>query len=187
MRAIFRKAPFVLAAGVLVALCFAKVEIQVDKGADFPHYKTYEWLAPRVLKKTGLIENDPVFSPVVKAAINRELVRRGLNEVARDGQLQVSTMALTTSIPSVDAMIFPGGGIYQSVGGEMTTPNANVVTIGRYNKEGTLAISLIDASTKKSVWNAMSAKSFGKPQELEGKVNKAVSDMFKEYPVKPSN
>jgi hypothetical protein len=183
---IFRNVSFILLAGILATLCFGKVETHFDKAVDFTHYKTYEWLAPRVLKKTGVVENDPVFAPAVKAAVNRELVRRGLSEVTSGGQLQVTAMALTTSIPSIDAMIFPGEGVYTGVGGVMTTPNANVATVGRYNKEGTLALSLIDTSTKKAVWGAMATKSYGKETQLEGKVNKAVTDMLKEYPIKPS-
>jgi hypothetical protein len=69
----------------------------------------------------------------------------------------------------------------------MTTPNANVATVGRYNKEGSLGVALIDTSTKKTVWMAMATKSYGKQSQLEGKVNKAVADMFSKYPVKPSN
>ena len=187
MRTILRNFSVLLAAGIITALCFGKVESQFDKTVDFSHYKTYEWLAPRVLKKTGVVENDPEFAPVVKAAMNRELTRRGLTEVPSGGQLQISTMALTISTPSVDALIFPGQGVYGSVGGVMTTPNANVATVGRYNKEGSLGVALIDTSTKKTVWMAMASKSYGKQSDLEGKVNKAVTDMFSKYPVKPSN
>jgi hypothetical protein len=46
-------------------------------------------------------------------------------------------------------------------------------------------INLIDSATKTSAWAALSTNSYTDVNKLEGPVNKAVSDIFKKYPVKP--
>src|ERR1041385_7290857 len=52
--------------------CLAgSVKSWVGKDADFSRYKTYEWLPVRVLTKTGVVENDEVAAPLIRAAVNR--------------------------------------------------------------------------------------------------------------------
>src|SRR5512142_2569841 len=84
-----------VAAGPLAERCFAgKVRVEVMPGADFARYKTYQWLPPKVLTNTGVVENHPVVGPAMKDAINRELAAKGLREVADGGDLEVSALAL---------------------------------------------------------------------------------------------
>jgi hypothetical protein len=57
----------------LLRPCFAgKATSCAQAGVDFSQYKTYQWLPPRMLAKTGLIEDDPVIAPLVKEAVNRQ-------------------------------------------------------------------------------------------------------------------
>lgn len=142
--------------------------------ARFSEYKTYEWLPPRILTRSGLIENDDTISPVVRRALDRELAKQGLMQVAEGADLQVSTLAFRESIPQVEALVYPGG-----IPGTVGMP---ITIVGRYNHQGTLVINLIDTATKKSAWAALATDSLGKPDQLESKVNKAVANMFKKYP-----
>jgi hypothetical protein len=61
-----------------------------------------------------------------------------------------------------------------------------IATMGRYNKEGTLALNLIDSKTKKSAWFAMVTDSLPnktlKPDEIRSKLDKAARNIFKKYP-----
>jgi hypothetical protein len=68
-------------------LCFGKVKVQFDKKIDFSRYKTYQWFPPRVLTKSGIQEDDPTVSPLIRAAVNREMTRRNLTEVPSGGDL----------------------------------------------------------------------------------------------------
>jgi len=167
-----------LLGAALLTPCFAgKVKTFVNENVDFASYKTYQWLPTRVLAKTGIVEDDPAISPIIKAAVNRELTARGLKEVAEGGDLQVITCALNTYIPQLDAYIFPVGVPY-----DYPTPLA---AMGRYNREGTLAISLIDRNTKKSAWAGMITESIdNKPGAGARKIPKATETLFKKYPVK---
>jgi len=158
--------------------CFAgKVKSFPGPGADFNSYKTYHWLPPKVLTSTGVVENDPAISPVVKAAVNRELTARGLKEVAEGGDLEVVTCALHSYIPQLEAFIFPVGVPY-----DYPSP---IATMGRYNREGTLVINLIDTRTKKSAWAGMVTESIdNKPGAGVKKIPKATENLFRKFPIK---
>jgi hypothetical protein len=164
--------------------CLAKVKVEFDKKIDFTRYKTYQWYPPRILKKTGISENDDVVAPLIKTAVNRELARRNLMEVASGGDLQVSTWALSESIPNIDALIYAGGARLPA--GSMIDPvQAPVASMGRYNKEGTVVVNLIDAATKKSAWAALATSSYSDVYNLGPTIDKAVGQMFNKYPLKP--
>jgi uncharacterized protein DUF4136 len=160
-----------------------KVLSQTGKGADFARYRTYEWFAPRVLTGTGIVEDHPV-NPLVKEVVNRQLQQRGLTEVSSGADLQISTWVLTESVPQVEKALFAGGmeNIY-------ATP---IATIGRYNRQGTLVVNLIDAQSKKSAWSAMATESIPDkdvitPDDARKKLEKAAGNMFKKFPVKLKN
>jgi len=63
-----------------------------------------------------------------------------------------------------------------------------VATIGRYNRQGTLYLNLIDRLAKKSAWFAMVTDSLPNgtlnPEQIRAKLDKAAADIFKKYPVK---
>ena len=97
------------ALGPLVEHCYAgKARVELGPGADFASYKTYQWLPPKVLTSSGVVENHPVLGPLMKDAINRQLAEKGLREVTEGGDLQVSALALRESIPQLEAVVFGG-------------------------------------------------------------------------------
>ncbi len=165
----------IFALGSLVRPVLAgKLRAEIGPGADFARYKTYEWLPTRVLTGSGVVENDPVLTPLIKEAINRQLTQRGLVEVAQGGDLQVSAGALTASIPQLEAVVFAGPAMTYG------TPIANM---GRYNKEGTLIVNLIDTRTKKYAWIGMVQESIdNKPGGGQKKIAPAAARLFKKYP-----
>ncbi len=162
-----------------VERCFAaeKVKVYVGPEADFARYKTYEWLPPKILGKTGVIEGDPEYSPLIKAAVNKQLELKGLREVPSGGDLQVSTLALAESVPQLEAVVFPG-----YVAMDYATP---IATMGRYNREGTLVVNLIDTRTKKSAWAGLAKETLkNKPGAGKEKIDQAAARLFKKYPAK---
>jgi hypothetical protein len=167
-----------VAACVLVAApCFAgKVQTWPGKGVDISHYKTYSWLPVKVLTKTGVVENDQVAAPLIREAVNRQLALKGLKEVKEGGDLQVSALALSESIPQLEALILP-------IGAAQLDYAQPIATVGRYNKEGTLVVNLIITGTTKSAWLGMAKESIdNKPGAGLKKVDKAATNLFKKYP-----
>ena len=176
-------AAVVLMAGFFAAVCLAKVKFDYDRQANFSSYKTYKWLPPRILKKSGIDEGDDVVAPFIKAAVNRELHRRGLTE-APDGQIEISAWAFADAVPNVDALIYPGYGL-----GPGGVPAINIgaapTALGRYNKSGTVLVNLIDAPNKESNLGAIGSGDLTKTSQIKDKVDKAVGEMFEKYPIKP--
>lgn len=113
-------------------------------------YKTDEWLPPRILASSGIVEGDSEVTPLIKSAVNRELQARGFGEVPSGRDLQVKTFALAESGPQVEAAVFPG-----NLAIDFATPMA---TIGRYNREGTLVVNLTDPRTRKAAWAGMAGE-----------------------------
>jgi hypothetical protein len=166
-----------LIGGLLGMLCFAgEVKTLTGKDADFSRYKTYEWLPPKIHTPTGIVEDDPVIAPLIKQAVNDQLAKKGLREVVSGGDLQVATLALAEWMPQVEALVFSTG----------TQPNwgTAVTTVGRYNKQGSLFVNLIDTRTKLSAWVGMATESLAdKPGSGQKKIAGAAAKMFKKYPL----
>ena len=164
-----------IVAGPLAERCLAgKVRVEIGAGADFARYKTYQWLPPKVLMSSGVVENEPVIGPAMKDAINRQLSDKGLREVAEGGDLQVSALALREAIPQLEAVVF---------GGPEMMYAEPIATMGRYNHEGTLVVNLIDTRTKKSAWLGMAKETIdrGEGTGLK-KLPAAAAKLFKKYP-----
>jgi hypothetical protein len=61
----------------------------------------------------------------------------------------------------------------------------NVQAMGRYNREGTLVVNLIDRQKNKSAWAGMITETISnKPGAGIGKIPKAAEKLFSKYPVK---
>lgn len=146
------------------------------KDANFAAYKTYRWTPPRILAKTGVVENDPVVAPLIKEAVDRELQKKGLTPVTEGGDLEVLTMGLRDASAQVEAAYYAGG-----LDMAFATP---IATMGRYHKEGTLVVNLVDTKTKKSAWVGIATESLVEKGEEKNKakVAKAAERMFKKYP-----
>ncbi|HEY3444386.1 MAG TPA: DUF4136 domain-containing protein [Paludibaculum sp.] len=178
----------------LIALCVAallstpltakiKVQSQHQAGDDCRQYKTYSWLPVRTVGKTGLIDDDPTASPIIREAVNRELQAKGLNEVASGGEQQVATAAMKATSPHTDALIygwFPECGTTYGTYWSTAQP---VMTISSYSAKGAFVVNLIDTKTKKSAWIAMAKDTVDKNQG-EAKIDKASAKMFADFPPK---
>jgi hypothetical protein len=157
--------------------CFAgDLKTFPAKGVDFGAYKTYQWAAPRFLSKTGVVEKDPVVEPQIKQAVDAELAKKGLTPVTDGGDLEVLTMALTDAVPQVEAAYYAGG-----LNMAFDTP---IATMGRYNRQGTLVVNLVDTRTKKSAWVGIATESLvaAGQEKNKSKIRKAAERMFKKYP-----
>ncbi|HTS65824.1 MAG TPA: DUF4136 domain-containing protein [Candidatus Acidoferrales bacterium] len=175
-----KSATAIAAIGIsVVAPCFAgKVKTWFPPGTDFSQYKTYTWLPTKVLGKAGIVENDPTFDPIIRGAVGKELQRIGLKEVPQGGDLQVSVIGLGTSVPQLEAVMFAG---YDPANWGTTT-----FTMGRYNKEGTLAVNLIDPKLNKSVWAGAATETLKTtPGAGKEKIPVAAQRIFKDFPGKP--
>jgi len=153
------------------------VRAHAAPGADLTRYKTYQWLPTRVLTGTGVVENEPVLTPLIKDAVNREMTQRGLTEVAEGGDLQISAGITTHAVPQLEAVLFAGP--------QDLTYATPIATMGRYNRKGSLIVNLIDSKTKKSAWAGLAEEDLSDAKGAgQKKIAKAAVKLFKKYPVK---
>ncbi len=172
-----RVATIVVLSALLLPSAFArKVKTIAGPQENFVSYKTYRWLSVRSLSKTGIVEDDPEIAPVIRSAVNRELARVGLTEATGEVDLEISTFASVTWIPQLEGSI--GGGIWF----QFPEP---IAMMGRYNKQGAIAVNLIDTKTKKSAWAGIASDHIDdrKGSGL-GKIPGAVSALFRKYPAR---
>ncbi|MCC7155008.1 MAG: DUF4136 domain-containing protein [Bryobacterales bacterium] len=171
-----------LAAAALLfaaALVAGEVKSYPKPDVDFTQFKTYEWVAPRVLTRSGILEDDPDFAPLIRKAINKQLSAKGLQEVKTGGDLRVQAGGIGQASSQVDALIFSGFDFYWGYG------PVNVTPISRVNKEGLLAVSLIDLKTKKPVWSGYAVEGLAMRGNVEATIDKAAERLFKKFPPKP--
>jgi Domain of unknown function (DUF4136) len=148
-----------------------------SKGIEFSSYKTYMLLAPRVLTKSGIKENEPTVSPLLLAALRKELSKKGLTEVTEGADLEVASGAMAVSVPQIELLVYS-----LTLEGTSMTGTAPLASIGRYNREGTLIVNLIDTRTKRTAWLGLASRALGKPSRLKNDIDKAVGALFKKYP-----
>jgi hypothetical protein len=168
-----------LASAGLLPVFAAKVKVVLAKDANMAQYKTYQWLPPRILVKTGIEENHPG-NPILKEVVGKYLTSVGLTEVPDGADLAIQTYVLTESVPQLEAVLFGEG--YNFDYGTV------VASMGRYNRQGTLYVNLIDRKTKKSAWAGMSTEDLNRGtlsnDQIRGKLEETASALFKKYPLK---
>jgi len=167
---------FRLTFGLLPTLLMAAdVKTFPAKDVDLSVYRTYTLLPTRVLTGNGVVENDPEVSPLIAEALRKQLSRKGLTEQSEGADLEVAAGGLAVSIPQVEALVF-------NPSNDATWGTSPIAVLGRYNKEGTLIVNLIDPRMKKSVWLGVTKRALGKPSTLKKDIDKATEAMFKKYP-----
>ena len=98
-----------LVSGSLLTPVFAaKAKIVAAKGVNMANYKTYQWLPPRILVKTGIDENYPA-APILKSVVGKHLELVGLKEVAEGADLQIQAYVTNEYIPQLEAVMMGEG------------------------------------------------------------------------------
>ncbi len=168
-----------LALAVLASVvAAAKVKILAPKKHDVTSYKTYQWLPPRLMSRWGLLEDDPVYAPVIRRAVNQELNRKGYKEVAEGGELSVATGGFSRTTSQLEGFLLNWGFdfYYGDWGATVAAP------VSRVNREGTFVIILLDSETKQGVWGGLATALIGKPETVGKSIDKAAKRILKKLP-----
>jgi Domain of unknown function (DUF4136) len=177
MRRLFCFPTLVLATGLFFSsLCTAAdVKTYPGRDVDFAQFKTYQWLPTRVLGKAGIVEDEPTLGPLLRSAVNKQLLKLGLTESSGPADLQVAVFGLREADAHLEAVIF-------SFVGDAEWGTSPRFTVGRFTHKGALVVNLIDTKTKKSAWAGISKKGIRptgvRPEDIE----KAAANLFKKYP-----
>lgn len=171
-----------------------RVRAERDKTVDFSQYRTFAFADPLGTDREGY---QTMVSQYLKTATRRELEARGLRLVEAGPQLLVnfsgklSEKFRTTTMPSSAITFGYGhGGYYGYRTGIYTTwpLYAPERTVDSYT-EGTLNVDIIDAAKKQMIWEgvAVGRVTDQTMENLQPKINEAVSAIFVNYPIKSTS
>jgi hypothetical protein len=175
------KRSIILAAIVLflsTAAAFGqKVKVDVDTSANFSAFKTFSWAE-------GMVARNPLITQTIVAAVESELIARGLSKTTDKPDLKVSVVAAA-------------GLDIQAVG--PTWNNAKYISWGGYTNPaammnvttGTLLLDLVDTKSDISIFRGVAKETLNRSasadiqadaRSVEKLIKKAVTKMFKKYP-----
>jgi hypothetical protein len=158
-----------------------KVSSDYDKSVDFKKYKSYQ-----------LFEGDSFRTAVSELnrgriinSIKNEMVKKGFTEDHANPDVLVNTVAIVSSKVSVSANTdyYGYGGYYRPYywggsGGSSTT----TYDVQHY-KDGSLIIDIIDASTKKLIWQGIGNSRIDEPlKDPDNQIPKAIEKIMEGFP-----
>lgn len=146
-----------------------QVRFDYDHGVDFSKYKTFSWIKKPVTPK------DPFAAQRIINAVNAQLMAKGLQLVASNGDLAVAVNVATQERQTLNTF-------YDGFGPWGWGLDGTAATVETYT-EGTIVADLFDAQTKKIVWRGSAAKQVSsKPEKVNQQTEKAIEKMFRHYP-----
>jgi hypothetical protein len=162
---------------ILFASSFAfahDVNVDYDHTVNFSKYKTFMWVDK---PETA----DPFTADRIVDSVNAQLTAKGLQLVSSGADLYVSASMSVQQVPVYNTYYDGGWGWGWGWGGPGWA-TTYVDTIA----EGTTTVNLIDAASKRTVWQGTATGGVShKPAKVAKKNSKVIADMFEKYPGGP--
>ena len=157
-----------------------KVSDDYDKSVNFGQYKTFSMYQDvNIHDAISQLNQDRIIN-----AIKGELTKKGLKESSSSPDLLVNAVAVLKDRVDVSATTnyYGYGGYYRPYyGGAGMGGTTNYST--RHYKDGSLIIDLVDANTKKLVWQGIGNKEIDKPaKNPDETIPKAIASIMASYP-----
>ena len=147
-----------------------------DRSAPFARFKTYAWVK-------GTPVNDALNDKRIVGAIDSQLTAKGFTKAAEGTPSDVLVAYHASFDKNLQINGFSSGwGGYRFGGTRTGRATLDEVTVG------TIAIDLVDASTRSIVWRGLASGELdphAKPEKREKNIQKAAAKLFKNYPPKP--
>lgn len=166
-------AAFAIAIAATASLAPLAAPSAAERSPEFKGYRTYSWVfaAPPAAV-------DPSRYEIVKASIARQLAGKGYVEAERSDMAVAFTIGRRDRIAKTDWGAF-GGDIYTRLG---VVPVTGADDAERLVTEGTLAIDIYDAASKRPVWRATAAKELPPSGASQRMIDQAVREAMKPLP-----
>jgi uncharacterized protein DUF4136 len=157
-----------------------QVTSDYDKSVDFQQYKTFALYKAEKLSNASIsqLNQERIFN-----SIRNEMQKKGFTETGINPDLLLNPVAIIKDKVSVS----PGtdyygyGGVYRPYGPGYSF-SATSYNIQHY-KDGSLIIDLIDAASKKLVWQGIGNSEIDKPiKDPETQIPKAVQMIMADFP-----
>jgi hypothetical protein len=154
-----------------------KVTVGAQPAADLTKYKSYSW-------SKGLAGANPIVQQMIVAAVDHEMVAKGMTKVDADGELMLSAFVWTES--------------EMYVTNPSWTPVLNSIStgiaVGTQSwpvTKGTLVVEISEAKSKDGLWRGTATDTLKHgptgdkvkdAKSVEKPIRKAVVKMFKKFP-----
>lgn len=153
----------------------AAVAVQAAKTVDFTQYKTFAW-------KQGTPAANPATETMIRDAIQRELLAKGLSRVDTGADLLVATHARQANEMREDVDIL---GAQERWPDELEPDGLSGDTL-REIEVGTLVVDLLDGNSSLNIWRGTATRTLSEsPKAARKQIDKAVRKMFESFPPKP--
>lgn len=170
------------AAALLVTGCAttADVKTDFDPAADFSRYRSYSWVSTQVPQ--GM---NPLTFQRVKESIDRSLQARSYTQSANPDFAIAFTLGARDRVEVTDwgpyGAYYPGWGRGYRFG---WAPVYNQVDV-RNVTDGTLAVDIYDAGTKRPVWHGVATQEVGSGPVKQEVLDAAVDALLAKFPPAP--
>ena len=149
------------------------VSYDFDRSADFSKFKSYTWV-----RGTNL--SDALNHNRIMRAVDAQLVARGFSKVETPANADVLVAYHASFDKNLQINGFSSGfGGYRFGAMRTGTATAEEITVG------TLAVDIVDATTKTIVWRGTATKEIdvkASPEKRDKNINSAAEKIFKNYP-----
>jgi hypothetical protein len=173
-----------IAVTVIVVSCgpSLKVSSDYDKAANFGQYKTFSlYRSDSLHESISQLNQDRIFN-----SVKNEMTKKGFQETTSNPDLLINVVAILKDRVAVSSTTdyYGYGGVYRpyywGTGmGTTSTTNYNV----QHYKDGSLIIDVIDAGTKKLLWQGTGNKEIDKPaKDPDTAIPKAISSIMASFP-----
>lgn len=155
-----------------------RINADFDPAADFSRYKSYAWV--RSAPSGGA---NPLIEQRVRDAIDATLAQRGFTKVATNPDFAVDvTLGARDRVETTDfgayRPFYPGYGFRDAWGWRAPYSTQEV----RSFTEGTLAIDIYDASTRRPVWHGKARKDITPGRIVPTDIDEAVAGILARFP-----
>lgn len=158
-----------------------KVTSDYDKNVSFQNYKTF-----------GIYHNDTIKSSIsslnqdrIINAVKAQMTKKGYTE-SSSPDVWVNTTAILKDMKSVSANTnyYGYGGYYRPYawGGGFGASSTTTYDVQNY-KDGSIIVDVVDANSKKLVWQGIGNKEIDKPsKDPDAAINEAMGKIMESFP-----
>ena len=161
-----------------------KVSSDYDRSADFTAYKTFSMYD---LKTSGSVSQ--LNRGRIEKYIKAEMAKRGFKETTANPDLMVNALTVVKDKRSLvaNSNYYNYYGFYRPYG--VWGPSSASTTISTYEyKDGSLVIDVVDAKTKKMIWEGTASGQFEKrPEDPDAAISSTVAKIMEAFPATAGN
>lgn len=195
-----RSAASLVLATILISGCNTiSTSSDYVRGTNFSSLKTYNWVTVDQPVTGDIRVDNTLVDSRIRKAIEANLSAKGYEKLtsgdpdflvsyqaAIEGKLDVTTVSMPYSVPSIDPRGNYRGGAYYGGGfyGSAFAYGGSETFVSQYD-EGSVFIDIVNPKTKKIMWRGIGKATVlekATPEKREARINEGVTKILSEFP-----